>query len=104
MTKIQFGVLDFQVEVEVYARAGFLLLCITTFVSRTIEILCLHTLTLTLKNLKLQIVCAQMSSSYLQIDAQNLMSAFRIGHIKCQPEVNLSKECPNRWPLWWGKP
>ena len=35
-----FGVLDFQVEVEVYARAGFLLL---------------HTLTLPLENLKLQI-------------------------------------------------
>ena len=47
-----FGVLDFQVEVEVYAHAGFLLLCITTFVPPTIEILRMHTLTL--ENLKHQ--------------------------------------------------
>ena len=50
----QFGVLDFQVEVYVYARAEFLLLCITTLVPRTIEILHVHTLTLPLENLKLQ--------------------------------------------------
>ena len=41
-------------EVEVYARAGFLLLCLTTFVPRTIEILRMHILTLPLENLKLQ--------------------------------------------------
>ena len=52
----QFGVLDFQVEVEVYARVGFLLLCITTFVPRTIEILRMHTLTLPLENLKLKLI------------------------------------------------
>ena len=49
---------------EVYARTGFLLLCITTFVPRTIEILRMHTLTLPLENLKLQMafacVCVRM--------------------------------------------
>ena len=39
-----------------YARTGFLLLCITTFVPRTIEILRLHTLILPLENLKLQTI------------------------------------------------
>ena len=37
-----------------YARARFLLLCVTTFVPRKIEILRVHTLTLPLENLKLQ--------------------------------------------------
>ena len=46
--------LRLQVEVEVYACTGFLLLCITTFVPRTIEILHVNTLTLPLENLKLQ--------------------------------------------------
>ena len=60
MYLLHFGVLDFQVEMEVYARAGFLLLCITTFVPRTIEVLRVHTLTLPLENLKLKSVCKLM--------------------------------------------
>ena len=43
-----------------YARAGFLLLYIATFVPRTIEILCVYIHTLPLENLKLQTVCVGM--------------------------------------------
>ena len=60
-TYTEFGVLDFQVEVEVYACAGFLLLCLTTFIPR-IEILRVHTLTLPHENLKLKIVKPLMIS------------------------------------------
>ena len=61
-TPTEFGVLDFQVEV--YARAGFPLLCITTFVPRTIEILRVHTLTLLLENLKLQSMPQRLPKSH----------------------------------------
>ena len=45
--------LDFQVEVEVYACAGFLLFEERKYLYTTIEILRVHTLTLPLENLKL---------------------------------------------------
>ena len=62
-TTDHFGVLDFQVEVYVYVCAGILLLCITTFVPLTVEILRVHTLCLPLENLKLQSVKPRESLS-----------------------------------------
>ena len=51
---LTFWSLDFQVEVEVYARAGFLLFEERKKLYTTIEILRVHALTLPLEILKLQ--------------------------------------------------